>query len=603
MSRILKATRSILGSLWFQLLLLAAVIVAGALGYWEAGVLLGAFPNNCDGRIIAVDPSTGCTLTRATIRGMTPQDFEDQGVKEVGMDKIITRAKEARVAGVTEHTLETLLTSRMAPIKKSLQQANIGGNESVILPYIYRRQRRNINSNYFIVDAGVAAPTAGSNGIPASAWDITVKKSNSPFSTSLPNLERYFLPGKYVYVMWYDSTTKVARSTQLKVITVANADAGGVFKAKITAEPNVNATTWAGYSAGQKAPYQPDRGILINLANSVSDFESWCYNDVAENTNKLLTFWLQTSRETHQYNDEYLKALNAALVSGYFKDFRQLPLAEQKRLQHMKYRRDWYNSVFYGQRINDKQAVETYRDLPQVIDPTNPNCTLEYKSNALGFMTQLEDCARVLDYTGNPLNLDSLAQTGYELMRSRQADGTSVDTIDVMTDRFTAGQVLQIMTTFYKAKYGIETHRYYQVGQELKHENVVMLKYNIYQLPPDLGGFNLAVFTDPYFDDMLTAFTASVDGAAPTGDQANRGRNIWGIDWSDLEVGIAGSSSVQRQTNVADNLYNCIIKPNVSHYMLNSTMWTAILQDPARHHISRNFSDAAPILTVPAASV
>jgi len=551
-----------------------------------------AFPSNCDGRVILADPSTGCTLTRATIKGMTPADFEAQDVKEVGMDRLITRAKEARVAGVIESTLETLLMSRMAPIKNALTKQSISGSDSVILPYIYMRQKRNINSNYFLVETGAANPSAGSNGIPASAWDITLKKHASPYATSLPTLERYFLPGKYIVVEWFKSDTKVAYSTQLKVISAVNADAGGVFKAKVTVEPNVSAATWAGFDATAKGPYQPATGLAYNLANSVSDYESWCYNDVAENTNKLLTFWLQTSRETHQYNDEYLKALNAALTSGYFKDFRQLPLAEQKRLQHKKFLRDWINSVFYGQRIDDNQTVEGYRSLPQVKDPANPNCTLEYKANALGFQQQLTDCTRVGDSAGAQLNLDVVAADGYDLKRAREADGTSIDTIDWMTDRWTAGNILELMQAYYKAKYGIDTTRYYQPNQALVHEKEVLMPYNIYQLPPDLGGYNMAVFHDSYFDDKLTAFVASSGGAAPAGDLGNRGRVLWGVDWSDFLLGIVASSSVQRQTNTADNLYNCIIKPNISHYMLNSVMWTSILQDPARHLIRHNFGSA-----------
>ncbi len=86
-----------------------------------------AFPTNCNPRIISVDASTGCTLTRASIRGMTPQDFENQQFREVGMDKIITRSKEAKIAGVPENTLETLLMSSLKGIKGKLGQQPMPG--------------------------------------------------------------------------------------------------------------------------------------------------------------------------------------------------------------------------------------------------------------------------------------------------------------------------------------------------------------------------------------------------------------------------------------------------------------------------------------------
>ena len=117
-----------------------------------------------------------------------------------------------------------------------------------------------------------------------------------------------------------------------------------------------------------------------------------------------------------------------------------------------------------------------------------------------------------------------------------------------------------------------------------------MLKYNVYQLPSDLGGYELAVYTDQFFDDKLSAFDPSIQ---------NRGRVLWGIDWSDFALGIAGTNSAVRQTNIYDNLYNCVITPNITHYMLNSTTWTTIVEDPARHQIIHNFSNACPVLTVP----
>jgi hypothetical protein len=546
-----------------------------------------AFPNNCDLRVVQVDESCGCTLTRANITGMTKTDFENQSAKEVGMDRIITRAQEARVAGVMENTLETLLMSRLSPIKGPLAKINIGGSESVILPYIYRRQKRNINSNYWKVETSVAAGGA-QLAIHSGARILTLSMHAGSYATSLPSPENYFIPGKYLIVEWLGPAGE-NYSAQFKIIASTNADSGGVYKADVTVYPNVSTTAvWDAFSASQKLPWQPTSGYAFNLANSVSDYESWCSNEPAENTNKLLTFWLQTSRETHCFNDEYLKALNAALTSGYFKEFRQLPLAEQKRIQHQKFVRDWMNSVFFGQRINELQEDTTYTSLPKVYDAADEACHLEYKANALGVRTILSDCSRVYNHSGNKLSMDLLFSTGYSLKRAREAAGGSVDTIDIMTDRFTAGNIMQVMQKIYKAKYGVETQRFYQPNQKLVFTNQVALTYNVYQLPPELGGYNLAVFTHPFFDDKLAASNSS-----------NRARVVWFIDWSDIQIGIAKTNSVTRQTNVADDLYNCVITPNVKHYQLASTTWTTIIEDPSRHYMIENFQDACPTVSDP----
>lgn len=547
-----------------------------------------AFPSNCLPRIVAVDDSCGCTLTRASITGMTPQAFENLGATEIEMHRVISRSVEAKIAGVRENFLEDLLMSKISNIKGALGTQKVS-NQSVILPYIYRRQKRNINANYWNITAGAATSGAGSGSIPASAWDFTVTVSSSSIASPLTALERYFLPGKYIVVLRKDSVTGVARTLHYKILTSVNADAGGVYKAKISVQPNLSTAGWAALSSDDKAVYQPTDGTLIVLANSVSDYESWCNNHASENTQKLLTYWLQTSRDTHCFNDEYMKALNAALTSGYWKDFATLPLAEQKKQQAMNNRREWINSIFYNGRLNELQQVETYTQLDQVVDPANTDCVLEYKANALGFREQLSDCSRVVDNQGAQLDLDVIAATGYDLKRAREASGGEIDTIDCMTDRFTAGRILDIMTAYYQDKYGAQITRFYQPDQALKHGDQVALKYNTYQLPPELGGYNLAVFTHPFFDDQLSAFQTA---------NADRGRQLWMLDWSDLEIGIAGSSSVARQTNVADNLYNCVIRPNVNHYQLNSTTWTAILEDPSRHAMIENFSDECPNLTL-----
>ena len=49
--------------------------------------------SNCTPRFINVSESTGCSLTRASIRAFTKQDVEDQQTKEVGMDRIIAQTK------------------------------------------------------------------------------------------------------------------------------------------------------------------------------------------------------------------------------------------------------------------------------------------------------------------------------------------------------------------------------------------------------------------------------------------------------------------------------------------------------------------------------
>ncbi len=543
-----------------------------------------AFPaNNCDPRIIAVDDSCGCTLTRASIRAMTPQDFEDQEFKEVGMDRIIAQTKEARMTGVKESGLTDLLLSRFAPIRK----VNMGQQASIIAPFILVPQRHNINANYFEVVAGAATTGAGTGTIPASAWDLTIRNAQSQYSSNLAHVENYFLPGRYIVVLMKDSVTGTGRSLQYKILASVNANSGGVERAKLTLEPNYTAAGWSGLSSNEKAVYNPTHGLVIPLANSVSNYESWCYQDPSENTTKLLAYWLQTVRETHCYNDEYLKALNSPLTSEFFKKFRQLPLAQQKKRQGMLAERAFHNTVFFGQRINENQTPEGYTTLPTVTDPQDDTCTLEYKANTLGIREQLSDCGRVTDMAGAALDFDTIKALLNPLKRHREIDSGSISRIDVLTDRHTKSNIQSLMIDYYKRKYGMETQRFYQVGQKLSFQNIALFEYDVYEFPDE--GVELAVITHTYFDDHLAAF--------PTADKS-RGRYLMFIDWTDVQIGLAGTASASRQTNIADALYQCVITPNVKHYQLSSKTFAVMIHDPNRHAIIENFSDVCPTMTV-----
>ena len=111
--------------------------------------------SNCNPRFISVSDSTGCSLTRASIRAFTKNDLEDQQTKEVGMDRIIAQTKEARMVGVPQRTLTDLLLSR---------HVNLGGGTSsnsgsVIAPFTLVPQQNVVNANYFQIAKSSANPS------------------------------------------------------------------------------------------------------------------------------------------------------------------------------------------------------------------------------------------------------------------------------------------------------------------------------------------------------------------------------------------------------------------------------------------------------------
>lgn len=543
--------------------------------------------NNYDPRLIVVDEANGSTLTRASIRAFTRQDFEDQQLKEVGMDRIIAMTKEARMAGVKENSLKDLLLSRHV----ALRESRGGGSGSIIAPFVLVPRRNIWNANYFQIEAGAAHPSAGLGGIPASAWQITVNTGSSPWvkspSASLKSLEKFFLPGNQVVIEYVDSTL-VSRTVTFKIVDAENATAGGVEKAKVGLEPNKTAAGWVALSAGDKAVYQPQVGLVSLLQNSVSNYESWGHQFPGVNNMTLVEYWQQTFRSAWSYSQEYVDALeNSKYTSEFFKKFRSLPIAQQRKQQEALNELMELNTFFYGEEINEKQTVEGYTSLPLVYDPEDPTFPIEYKSNTLGIKPQLQRGARWADKGGAPLDLDAIFETCYNLKRNRENGGNSVNVIDFMTDRRTAARVRDIMIRYYKAKYSSDLTAFYKPGEKLVFNGQTVLTYNIYDIPDENVQFS--VFTHDYFDDKLSAFSTA---------QKNRGRTFWGIDWSDIAINVLKTNSAKRTTNVSDELYRYIITPNVKQTMLESKTIEMRVGDGNRHQGYDNFSDENPNLTV-----
>ncbi len=613
--------------------------------------------DNCTPRAMVVDDSCGCTLTKANFRAMTKDMFEGQGFDEVGMASIIAQAKEARLAGAQERTLTDLLLSRHV----SLPTAKGGGSESIIAPFSLVPQRNTVNPHYFQVyagsvpattdaaiasggtalvstattGAGAALPMEGTSTAAIAntmAWTLKVYLGPDPGSgittqnfnkSTIDNIGRFFLPGMYIMVETNGNgiidapgADSDSYSVQMKVIgaqSLTNQTVNGTAgyeAAEVIVVPSLDAATWGAYEGVGplvdanatdaekllKQQNQPIAGTLSVMANSVSDYESWCHQGPAINDLNLIEYWQQTMRWTHCYNEEYLKALEAPYSSEWFKKFRSLPLSQQRKQQEQLHERAFYNTVFYGQAINDKQTVNGYTDLPKVYDSADDTCHLEYKANTLGIRTQLDACGRVHPGANAALNLDTILEAAYAVKRERENTAGTVDTIDCMTDRFTAAKVHDIMIKYYKAKYSADIALFIQANQKLTDTVTGKVKYtyNKYDIPAH--GLNLAVFTAPYFDDRLTA-TVGAPTALAAG-MKSRARTFWMIDWSHIAINIVKTNSVKRQTDVDNDIYNCVMQPNVNHYILNSKTFEVRVGNTNRHVVIENFTDGCPSLTV-----
>lgn len=558
----------------------------------------------CVGRTINVDSACGCTLTAATITGFSPEDIVDMANQEINLTRAVLNAAEAKLLGVPERPLMTLLNSKIRDLKGDLQIAKID-KQSIIQPYIMRTQSSVVNANYWTILSGTPAPGAGVGDVPASAWQITVGLGNSEFQTTLEAIERYFTVGSTIIVKtWNNVAAKQALTQVFTVYSATNADAGSTKRANIVVYPNVSDANWGPLTPTEKQAYQPTFGMVENGTNSTHDRESYCPQQPSDLSKRIIVNWLQTSRESYcreQSYEEVLDAILAGKVNDYLKGFKTLSIAQQQKQQKARYELEKMNSAFYGQAIDiDAQTTANWRDLPVVYDIIDTDCPLAYKASALGIFTLLSDCNRVIDMAGQVLDLDDIFERIYYLRRWREASGDRVSVIDSMTDRFTSAAIFEQMTKYYKARYDWDTTRYAKMNEKITHDGMIMFTYNVYDVPDSATQW--AVFVDDYFNDMIDAANTRWVGW----DARTRVNSLWFIDWSDVYKGVAGTRQVSRKTpnsNTDLAVWQCVIDPNVKSYDLRSETWTMMVDRPERHLIYHNFASGCPRVTIPNCTV
>ena len=584
-------------------------------------------------RIIKVDDSTGCTLTNASIKGLTPAEFEALSNKEIDLARVIASSAEAKMLGVKQRGLVDLLNSSITNIKPLINKVNVA-EQSIILPYIQRRQRSVINSGYFAIESGTAAVSgtsayASGYSYDGSDWVVEVNLGASDWASPIDRIDRYFLPGGYVIVNHWDATSKEPIEVQFKIVGSVDSTATGsnqVAKAKVTLRPTGAGISGAGYgSTATWTPgstllnqYTPEYGLVQTIANNVNDFEEWCQNQPTDLSVRLIVNWLQTTRESRTVDQAYKETLQKIMngeVNHYMKSMVYQPLAEQNKIASQASQDQWLRSTWFNQPINDKQTPETYMQLPAVTDPEDPSCTLEYKSNALGIKALLAESNRVKSKGGLAYTLEDLQSDIYYLKRNREQDGSSISVIDVMTDRFTYNKLFEVFNKYYTARYGWGLDRNAQINQQITHNGILLFNYSMYDLPE--VGCQLAVFHDPYFDDLINQGSMLFNGAGFAGadgdesilkDGSRSGskvfgtaglsaeyakvmRAMWFIDWSDVKIGIAGTNAVSRKWPKPEVMseYKCRMAHKETEYSLRSTKWTTMMDVPARHLIVENF--------------
>ena len=607
-------------------------------------------PNRCSIPISNSYDSCG-TITRANIAYATPEGLLGifKGTDSLGgssvtqyrdMQSLMTTNLELKACGTKTYGLYDWLMSSARPVGALVNQKKIQGTDSIMEPFVLAAQKSIINSDFWAVTHGFTnanytthASTTGVDGRPVDKTSTTYGAVTQILRLrsrdSLDPNTAWFVPGATLHV-FSRKNTGVASRTQYIIAAAANEIPASGAVATFTDVALVNVS-----NGDTSSDTNSFIGIATIGANNVSDYESWCNNRPALNPNKVVPFWIQTSRYTLCV-DEFYKEWFAKMTSNnpYFAKFGDVTLAERNRQLGSMWQREWMNSFFWGKRFSANQSLANWTSLPTQYAHYSSNLTgpvsgydsntstnttqVGRKANAIGVYEQLASCGRVKDLKGQRLNLAELFNELYLLYRARSSGGRPADSMDVYTDSRTAANIQVAMVKYYDVNTQGKTGGTMRMNWDVKDGKIDKLGFRVrsYELLYPQG-VTLNVITDNYFDDFLSAVKAEEVAVLGSDHESGQGidRKIGDsgrfLMFLDLGGGIyPGIVNSNRKVHTVgalqdlakiDDGYSCVMNTPTKEITLNSVTWTAIVECPDDNLIVENFDDDVPDVVVSAA--
>ena len=607
-------------------------------------------PNRCSIPISNSYDSCG-TITRANIAYATPEGLLGifKGTDSLGgssvtqyrdMQSLMTTNLELKACGTKTYGLYDWLMSSARPVGALVNQKKIQGTDSIMEPFVLAAQKSIINSDFWAVTHGFTAANytthASTTGVdgrpvakPSTTYGAVTQILRLRSRDSLDPNTAWFVPGATLHV-FSRKNTGVASRTQYIIAAAANEIPASGAVATFTDVALVNVS-----NGDTSSDTNSFIGIATIGANNVSDYESWCNNRPALNPNKVVPFWIQTSRYTLCV-DEFYKEWFAKMTSNnpYFAKFGDVTLAERNRQLGSMWQREWMNSFFWGKRFSANQSLANWTSLPTQYAHYSSNLTgpvsgydsgtstnttqIGRKANAIGVYEQLASCGRVKDLKGQRLNLAELFNELYLLYRARSSGGRPADSMDVYTDSRTAANIQVAMVKYYDVNTQGKTGGTMRMNWDVKDGKIDKLGFRVrsYELLYPQG-VTLNVITDNYFDDFLSAVKAEEVAVLGSDHESGQGIDRKNGDsgrflmFLDLGGGIyPGIVNSNRKVHTVgalqdlakiDDGYSCVMNTPTKEITLNSVTWTAIVECPDDNLIVENFDDDVPDVVVSAA--
>lgn len=530
--------------------------------------------------------ASGTGLTRYTTHSLTPDEFSEDGISE-DMRSVYANRAGAIMRGYKPNMLDMILFGRMRDYSMHLERKK-RVYQSIIQPFISLPKEDVVNVGAFVVDGGEA-------GEEDYEWKLTIKNGTADFQNpDLPAIHTQFVAGDTLAVFFTagDGSNQVKN---VEVVSSTDITYGGDPTAEVVVKAPFNQTQWDALTSPEKALWQPTGGLVMFTGNSTSNYRARCVQKGFYNPNSMAHYWFQTFRKTFQWTDEYERVNNAPTMSAFFKEYLRLPLAKQIQLQDADYLTSLANAVMWSQPYagQDVETWQTAGNLPVVYD-LDGTTVMDVETRMKGIETQLDECGRVLDLAGAPLNIDTLKTILPILARNRAGTGAAKDQVwkvDLLATPTIAGLLKRVLSAAYRDTWGVQ---YTQEVRSGVGTNDILAKNGVWNNSYHLDDINIEL------NVVSGLFLEDFQAMAPVGHKTAV-NYAFALDFTDIDLFVmeARSRNVEYPSRtVPINETKCMMKYNVRTIRMESETLGVAVRNPSRHLIVKGFStDACPIYT------
>lgn len=456
-----------------------------------------------------------------------------------------------------------------------------------IEPFILVGRKSFINNNYWQMSNGNTTPGTSPGGF------AYVLKIDAASMTSIP-LDQGWFPSKQPVFISSKSSTGLANLTQWTVVdSVIN---GAVITLYLTSA-----------NAGSRLPASktetPTSGVGMLGVPNVSPWERYCAQVPRLNTNSDYPVFLQNTRWSiciDELTQKFMQHLwdDNPLYAAYY----GVEEADYNRQVLEDFQRRTVISFLFNTPLAH-QTVDDWANLDQITSWTDSGTAgsgiylpgvegrcVARRANAEGVYSQLYECGRVKDLTGDRLNWPELQAELYNMVRIRKSNGLPSDIIEIVVDSAFRVLFIQALVRYQQAKYDGAARYNIEVKDTKTNAGFVFTDF-ILDYP---AGVTFRVVSHYALDDFLTAHTTVSSGLS------NVGRRAWIFDWNTIYMAILESRSVTRETGNAADIAKvnedalCVIDIPVKSVKLNTMLYTVVVDCPKASLWIENFAFQVP---------